>query len=69
MSEYRFKHFTTRIIVNDMRFSNAALKVGDSLPNIDLPTLLVVKGGEKVDQVFGARPKAELKRVLEKVTA
>ncbi len=34
-----------------------------------LPTLLVFRGGEKVDQVFGARPKAELKRVLEKVTA
>ncbi len=34
-----------------------------------LPTLLVFKGGEKVDQVFGARPKAELKRVLQKVTA
>lgn len=34
-----------------------------------LPTLLVFKGGEQVDQVFGARSKTELKRVLEKVTA
>ena len=35
----------------------------------NLPTLLVFKGGERVDQVFGARPKAELKRTLEKVIA
>ncbi len=34
-----------------------------------LPTLLVFKGGEQVDQVFGARPKVELKRTLEKVIA
>ncbi len=34
-----------------------------------LPTLLVFKGGEQVDQVFGALPKAELKRTLEKVIA
>ncbi len=34
-----------------------------------LPTLLVFKGGEQVDQVFGARTKAELKRTLEKVIA
>ena len=32
-----------------------------------LPTLLVFKGGEQVDQVFGARTKAELIRTLEKV--
>ncbi len=35
----------------------------------NLPTLLVFKGGQQVDQVFGARPKAELKRTLEKVLA
>ncbi len=35
----------------------------------NLPTLLVFKGGEQVDQVFGALPKAELKRTLEKVIA
>ncbi len=34
-----------------------------------LPTLLVFKGGKQVDQVFGSRPKAELIRVLDKVTA
>ena len=33
----------------------------------NLPTLLVFKGGQQVDQVFGARSKAELKRTLEKV--
>ena len=32
-----------------------------------LPTLLVFKGGERVERVFGARTKAELKRTLEKV--
>ena len=31
-----------------------------------LPTLMIFKGGEQVDQIFGARPKAELKRSLEK---
>ncbi len=34
-----------------------------------LPTLLVFKGGQKVDQILGARPKAEMKRLLEKVIA
>ena len=34
-----------------------------------LPALLVFKGGEQVDQIFGARPKAELKRYLEKALA
>ena len=34
-----------------------------------LPTLLVFKDSEPVEQVFGARPKAELKRVLEKAIA
>ncbi len=34
-----------------------------------LPTLLVFKDGERVEQVFGAQPKAELKHVLEKVIA
>ena len=31
-----------------------------------LPTLMIFKGGKQVDQIFGARPKAELKRYLEK---
>ncbi len=35
----------------------------------NLPTLLLFKGGQKVDQIFGARPKAEMKRFLEKVIA
>ncbi len=34
-----------------------------------LPTLMIFKGGEQVDQIFGARPKAELKRYLEKTLA
>ena len=34
-----------------------------------LPTLLVFKGGQKADQIFGARPKGDLKRFLEKVLA
>ena len=34
-----------------------------------LPTLLVFKGGQQVDQIFGAQPKAELKRSLEKALA
>ncbi len=34
-----------------------------------LPTLMIFKGGEQVDQIFGARPKAELKRYLEKALA
>ena len=31
-----------------------------------IPTLLVFKGGEAVDQVIGFRPKSDLKRTLDK---
>ncbi len=31
-----------------------------------IPTLMVFKGGEMVDQVIGFRPKSDLKRTLEK---
>ena len=34
-----------------------------------LPTLMIFKGGKQVDQIFGARPKAELKHSLEKALA
>ena len=34
-----------------------------------LPTLLVFKDGQKVDQTIGARPKSDLKRFVEKVLA
>ena len=34
-----------------------------------LPTLMVFKGGEQVDQVVGFRPKGDLKRVLDKALA
>ena len=34
-----------------------------------IPTLLMFKGGEAVDQVIGFRPKADLKRVLDKALA
>ena len=34
-----------------------------------IPTLLVFKGGEPVDQVIGFRPKSDLKRSLEKALA
>ena len=34
---------------------------------LSLPTLLVFKGGERVDQILGARPKGDLKRSLDKV--
>ncbi len=34
-----------------------------------LPTLLIFKQGRQVGQIFGARPKAELKRSLEKALA
>ena len=30
---------------------------------------MIFKGGEQVDQIFGARPKAELKRYLETALA
>lgn len=33
---------------------------------LSLPTLLVFKGGERVDQIVGARPKSDLKRSLDK---
>ncbi len=34
-----------------------------------LPTLLVFKDGQKVDQVMGFRPKGDLKRTLDNVLA
>ena len=34
-----------------------------------LPTLMIFDGGEQVDQIFGARSKADLKRYLEKALA
>ena len=34
-----------------------------------LPTLMVFKGGEQVDQIVGFRPKGDLKRILDKALA
>ena len=34
-----------------------------------LPTLLVFKGGQQVEQIMGLRPKVDLKRSLEKALA
>ena len=34
-----------------------------------IPTLLMFKGGEAVEQVIGFRPKGDLKRVLDKALA
>ena len=34
-----------------------------------IPTIMVFKGGEAVDQVIGFRPKSELKKSLDKVLA
>ena len=34
-----------------------------------LPTLLVFKGGQQVEQIIGLRPKTDLKRSLEKALA
>ena len=31
-----------------------------------IPTLMVFKGGEQVDQIVGFRPKGDLKRILDK---
>ena len=36
---------------------------------LSLPTLLVFKGGERVDQILGAQPKSDLKRSLDKALA
>ena len=36
---------------------------------MSIPTLLVFKGGQQVDQMVGAQPKRELKRHLEEVLA
>jgi thioredoxin 1 len=34
-----------------------------------IPTLLVFKGGEMVDQIIGFRPKSDLKKSLDKAFA
>ncbi len=36
---------------------------------MSIPTLLVFKGGQQVDQMVGAQPKQELRRHLEEVLA
>ncbi len=36
---------------------------------MSIPTLLVFKGGQQVDQIVGAQPKRELKRHLDEVLA
>lgn len=38
MSEYRYNKFTTGHMLRDMHFSGAALKVGESFPDFELPT-------------------------------
>jgi thioredoxin 1 len=34
-----------------------------------IPTLLIFKGGQPVDQIIGFRPKGDLKRVIDKALA
>jgi thiol-disulfide isomerase/thioredoxin len=54
MSEYRYKHFTTRLLFRDLRFRRHAAAPGDSFPDFELVT---TKGDRLVNSdVFGKRP-------------
>jgi hypothetical protein len=35
---YRYKRFTTKLLLNDMRFSKSAPMSGDDFPDFELPT-------------------------------
>ncbi|WP_205327748.1 deiodinase-like protein [Glycomyces sp. YM15] len=50
---YRFERFTTKLLIDDMRFPATAPKAGDRVPPFDLPTL---DGGRFRDDDLGAAP-------------
>lgn len=50
---YRFQRFTTRLLLDDLRFPVAAPQAGDQVPSFDLPTL---DGGRFRDDDLGAVP-------------
>lgn len=37
-SDYRYKHFTTKLLFQDLRFHSSSLRPGDAFPEFDLPT-------------------------------
>lgn len=39
MTHYQYKKFTTSLMLRDMRFGGSALKLGDELPQFDLPVI------------------------------
>ena len=37
--DYRFKHFTSRLLLTDLKFSKSNLKLGDRLPDLKFQTI------------------------------
>ncbi|MEV3937328.1 alkyl hydroperoxide reductase [Glycomyces sp. NPDC049804] len=50
---YRFERFTTKLLLDDLRFNATAPKAGDRVPSFDLPTL---DRGRFRDDALGAAP-------------
>jgi len=52
--EYRYKRFTTRLLLSDLRFRNEGAKPGDLFPNFEI----VTTDGDRLvnSDVFGGRP-------------
>ncbi len=54
MSEYRYKHFTTALLMRDLRFPKNAARPGDPIPSFEL----VTTDGDRLvnDDVFRDKP-------------
>ncbi len=53
-NEYRYKHFTTALLMHDLRFRKGAAAPGDAFPDFELIT---TEGARLTnDDIFGDRP-------------
>ncbi len=53
-NEYRYKHFTTALLMHDLRFRKGAAAPGDLFPDFELIT---TEGARLTnDDIFGDRP-------------
>ena len=52
-ADYRYQHFTTRLLIHDGSFHKGAKRPGQTLPEFDLPT---TDGDRIATDDFGDRP-------------
>ena len=53
-TEYRYHHFTTKLLFHDLRFHKAAKRPGETLPEFDLPTTEAARIAS--DDFLGSQP-------------